>query len=336
MRSRTRTRCARFVGALALAGVAVFPSVIPRMGAPSALAGAVKNKNRRQNRRVGDTPRRAKPREEHNGGQDDSPTALGIPIIGGGFADSNRDGVVDLVDFDEFERCRTQAGGGAISADCLVFDADANARLDLHDWRAFQIAFTGSSPPGHTISGFVLDTSDQQDGAGLEGVVMVFSGGLLSAKVTTDQNGVYSMNVPYGWNGTVSARAAQVSFDPPMAQYANVVSNQTQDFIARHNDLPIAGSVFRGDNVTLATERPITLVFRDERDTLLRTIVTRNGRYQTTVPVGPDGIRRTGTVTASGPDVRFEQASRVFSVSRTSDTGPSFVVFYDFYVDGGS
>jgi len=317
-----------------MAGI-VFSAVMLRTSSPSALADAAKSKNRDQLRPFDHAPGPMTPPEASDGAGNDSPGGQGAPAFGGGFADINRDGAVDLVDYAEFDRCRSQAAGGTISMICRVFDVDANIRLDLRDWQAFQSIFTGPSPAGHSISGCVLDSVDGENRVGVEGVVMSFSGGLLTAKVATDRYGVYSMNVPNGWTGTVCARDRQMSFDPPMAEYADVVSNQVQNFTARHDDLLIVGSVVRGDDITPATGRPITLVFRDDHGALLRTIVTQNGRYQATLPAGADGIRRTGTITAVGPDVRFEKPAQTFAVSRTSSTGPTFVAFYDFYVDGG-
>lgn len=73
--------------------------------------------------------------------------------------------------------------------------------------------FTVSLP---TISGAVTGTN----GAGVPGVLMEASGGLVAA--TTDTNGNYSLVVPSGWTGTVTPSLGSNAFLPGSMSYTNV------------------------------------------------------------------------------------------------------------------
>ena len=56
--------------------------------------------------------------------------------------DSDGDGDVDLVDFGAFQLCFTGPGGGA-GVGCDLFDFDFDLDIDLVDFGAFQLVFTG-------------------------------------------------------------------------------------------------------------------------------------------------------------------------------------------------
>ena len=90
-------------------------------------------------------------------------------------------------------------------------------------WSA-ETAFTLASPT-YTISGRVT-----LDGAGLPGVVL--NG--LPGNPVTDEQGAYIATVDQGWSDTVTPTLACYTFTPPSATYANVTSNQTQDYAAIH------------------------------------------------------------------------------------------------------
>jgi hypothetical protein len=60
------------------------------------------------------------------------------------FGDLDNDNDVDLVDFAAFQLCFTGSGGGPVSGSCLCADFDADGDVDLVDFAGFQLAFTGS------------------------------------------------------------------------------------------------------------------------------------------------------------------------------------------------
>jgi V8-like Glu-specific endopeptidase len=59
------------------------------------------------------------------------------------FGDADGDGDVDLTDFGAFQLCFTGPGGDALPTCVNVFDSDLDGDVDLIDFAAFQIAFTG-------------------------------------------------------------------------------------------------------------------------------------------------------------------------------------------------
>ena len=60
-----------------------------------------------------------------------------------GNADMNADGTVNLFDYDLFQACVTGPGGGPVSPDCACFDFNDDDDVDLLDFAAFQVSFTG-------------------------------------------------------------------------------------------------------------------------------------------------------------------------------------------------
>ncbi len=82
----------------------------------------------------------------------------------------------------------------------------------------------GPSTTPHKISGKV-----QKDSSGLSGVTMTG----LPGNPTTDSSGEYSMDVEYGWGGTVRPQKSGYLFSPLSITYSNVTSDQTgQDYAA--------------------------------------------------------------------------------------------------------
>jgi hypothetical protein len=57
--------------------------------------------------------------------------------------DYDADADVDLADYVEFPDCVTGPAVGGLGLGCEVFDFDDNDRVDLRDFAAFQVAFTG-------------------------------------------------------------------------------------------------------------------------------------------------------------------------------------------------
>jgi hypothetical protein len=58
--------------------------------------------------------------------------------------DCDGDADVDLTDFGAFQLCFTGPGGGPVDADCACSDFDNDGDVDLGDFGGFQLAFTGS------------------------------------------------------------------------------------------------------------------------------------------------------------------------------------------------
>jgi hypothetical protein len=58
--------------------------------------------------------------------------------------DFDADGDVDLVDFSAFQLCFTGSGGGPVGPECEPGDTDGDGDVDLIDFGEFQLRFTGS------------------------------------------------------------------------------------------------------------------------------------------------------------------------------------------------
>lgn len=75
------------------------------------------------------------------------------------------------------------------------------------------------------ISGRITESN-----MGLAGVTISASNG--GGSTTTDSSGYYSLSVPFGWSGTVTAMKDGYTFTPASRAFNNVVSDQTLDFSA--------------------------------------------------------------------------------------------------------
>jgi hypothetical protein len=66
------------------------------------------------------------------------------PVGAGGIpGDSDGDDDVDLVDFAAFQLCYTGSSAGPVDENCQTFDFDDDTDVDLTDFGAFQLVFTG-------------------------------------------------------------------------------------------------------------------------------------------------------------------------------------------------
>ena len=63
-----------------------------------------------------------------------------------GIGDHDCDQAVDLADFIAWTACMTGPGAGPYAEDCLPFDFDYDADVDLTDIAGFQRAFSSESP----------------------------------------------------------------------------------------------------------------------------------------------------------------------------------------------
>ena len=57
--------------------------------------------------------------------------------------DCNSDGTVNLLDYESFLTCVTGPNGGPVSPECACFDFNDDDDVDLLDFAAFQVSFTG-------------------------------------------------------------------------------------------------------------------------------------------------------------------------------------------------
>jgi hypothetical protein len=97
-----------------------------------------------------------------------------------------------------------------------------------------------------TISGTVTNLTGQP----VADVVLQPAGGWLPA--TTDTNGVYSLPVPPGWNGTVTPALGSFVFVPSARSYTNVLESvAAQDFLMAESVAPPLGSGLSGTNLWL-------------------------------------------------------------------------------------
>ncbi len=105
-------------------------------------------------------------------------------------------------------------------------------------------------PPNKTYSKVTSDLTNEDytgtlvtftisGSAGMEGVEM---NGLPGNPVTVE-GGVYSVNVDYGWSGTVNPTKEGYKFDPPSKTYGSVVSNElNQNYTPTQITFPISGT----------------------------------------------------------------------------------------------
>jgi hypothetical protein len=68
-----------------------------------------------------------------------------VEIVESANGDCVVDGLIDLFDFDAFHSCFTGPAAGPLSAACRCADFDSDDDVDLADFGAFQLAFSGSS-----------------------------------------------------------------------------------------------------------------------------------------------------------------------------------------------
>ena len=116
--------------------------------------------------------------------------------------------------------------GGAVTPTSESYDFEPpeygfdNVVSDL-DGRDFEAVPKAHDPV--TISGTVAVLGDPIPGVSIQ-VTEV-------GTVTTNGQGDYTVQVPYGWSGTVTPSYGESTFDPESLSYEYVTSNQTgQDF----------------------------------------------------------------------------------------------------------
>jgi len=253
-----------------------------------------------------------------------------------GFADSNGDAYVDLIDYYDFRRCMEGTTTGEFSGECLTFDGNLDGTLDLLDFGSLQRVFTGASGTEHVIAGTIYDMRGEAGGFGVPGVTLVFRGQDTTLTVTTGGDGWYEAVVPHGWSGTAISSRQDMRLRPQPGEYQRVVLDISQDYVAAVTALVISGVILRGDGKTPAVGRPIELTFRNQAGAVLNSVITTEGKYRTALVTAPGTTELVGSVTARGPDVRFEASTRPFSIDLSRTIGPDFIAFYDVFVDAQS
>ncbi len=74
------------------------------------------------------------------GGDYQMSAAFWFPVPPG---DANEDGIVNLVDYAEFYACSLGPDGGPTAVQCRVFDVNRSGNVDLADFAAIQVAYSG-------------------------------------------------------------------------------------------------------------------------------------------------------------------------------------------------
>ncbi len=135
---------------------------------------------------------------------------------------------------------------------------------------------------------------------------------------TTDENGVYSVEVRYGWSGTVTPVKPGYTFEPKQRAYSNVIDDKTtDDYVATLQTFLIAGT----------TEKPgVTL-----RGLPGDPNSDPNGRYSVKVPFG-----FSGTVTPELKGFRFEPASRDYKELSEDKKNDSYAAHVQTFTITGS
>ena len=142
-----------------------------------------------------------------------------------------------------------------------------------------------------------LDSNAISGNTGVAGATLSWNDGTNKTTIS-DAGGNYSLNVSYGWSGTVTPSKTGYSFNPPNKTYLNVISNKTnQNYTALINSYKISGNTDEG-NVTL------TWIDNTEKSILSET----SGNYLITVPYG-----WSGTVTPSKTGFTFNPVNRSYT-----------------------
>jgi len=140
----------------------------------------------------------------------------------------------------------------------------------------------------------------------------------VSPAPVTDENGVYSVPVKYGWSGTVTPVKQGYTFEPKQRAYSNVTEDKTtEDYVATLQTFVIAGT----------TEKPgVTL-----RGLPGDPNSDPNGRYNVRVPFGWNG-----TVVPELRGFRFEPPSRDYSEVKDDKKNDSYTAHVQTFTISGS
>ena len=150
--------------------------------------------------------------------------------------------------------------------------------------------------------------------AGMEGVEM--NG--LPGNPVTGEGGLYSVNVDYGWSGTVNPTKEGYKFDPPSKTYGSVVSNElNQNYTPTQITFPISGT----------TKVPGVVMKGLPGDPT----TGRDGNYSVTVKYG-----FTGVVTPQKEGYEFSPPSMQYNDLISEQTNQDYVATQLTYIISGS
>jgi len=136
--------------------------------------------------------------------------------------------------------------------------------------------------------------------------------------LVTDENGVYSVAVKYGWSGTVTPVKQGYTFEPKQRAYSNVTADKTtDDYVATLQTFLIAGT----------TEKPGVKL----RGLPADPNSDPNGRYSVRVPFG-----WSGTVVPELRGFRFEPVSRDYSQLTDDKKNDNYAAHVQTFMISGS
>jgi murein DD-endopeptidase MepM/ murein hydrolase activator NlpD/Tol biopolymer transport system component len=134
------------------------------------------------------------------------------------------DTVLEVIDLDGITLLATDDNSGGGQASLLIWEAPFDGIYFISVKQASGSAYGCDS--SYKIKVFKPTISGN---AGVANTIITYTGG----SAISDENGNYSFDVKYGWNGSVTPSKAGYIFTPASQAYNNVVSNQNyQDYSA--------------------------------------------------------------------------------------------------------
>ncbi len=188
---------------------------------------------------------------------------------------------------------------------------------------------------GKTLSGgvialcVILLLTPESHGVGGKAITRIISGSVGEAGVTmqgfpvspapvTDDNGVYSVAVKYGWSGTVTPTKPGYTFEPKQRAYSNVIEDKSgDDYVATLQTFTIAGT----------TEKPNVKLrgLPDDPNS------DADGRYSVKVPFGWNG-----TVMPELKGFRFEPPSKDYTTVNDNKMSENYAARMQTFAIAGS
>jgi hypothetical protein len=161
---------------------------------------------------------------------------------------------------------------------------------------AFGISYVPPAAP--VISGFVRDSG----GAAISGVAVSATNG--GGITTTDASGAYSLTVPYGWSGTVTAGKTGYTFNPASNSYSNLTADRSnENFVGTPPAVPVVSGFIRTSGGAAISGVTVTASNAGGSAT-----TNASGFYSISVSYG-----WSGTVTPSKATYTFNPASNSYS-----------------------
>ena len=149
---------------------------------------------------------------------------------------------------------------------------------------------------------------------GIGGVTLNYSGGM----TTSDENGNYSLTVPYGWSGLVTPSKQGYRFTPTSRSYSFLQIDQSNQNFAAERVYTISGNAGVGGATMSYTDGTAKWVAAD----IL-------GNYSFQIPE-----HWSGTVTPSRSGYVFSPASKVYSDVRSDQTAQNYTAIALYTISG--